>query len=149
MANNATAFLDSGAPMPVTQGVKQLVAQANLKIETWSLETALQKFGTDNVVFVDIRDVRELWRDGKVPGAVHAPRGMLEFWFDPDSPYHKPLFADDSKKFVLYCRSGWRSALATAALKDMGLDNVAHIDGGYSGWIEAGGASESVDPKSK
>lgn len=133
--------------MPVTKGVRELVAEASRKIQTLSLQEATERLGKDNVVFVDIRDVRELWRDGKVPGAVHAPRGMLEFWFDPDSPYHKPLFAEEDKQFVLYCRSGWRSALATAALKDMGLDNVAHIDGGYTAWMEAGGAIESVEPK--
>ena len=89
------------------------------------------------MVFVDIRDVRELERDGMIPGAVHAPRGMLEFWVDPDSPYYKPVFGED-KTFVLYCASAWRSSLATAALQDMGLAPVAHIEGGFKGWKAAG-----------
>lgn len=135
--------------MPVTKGVRQLVNEASARITTLPLNEAIKKLGDEHVVFVDIRDVRELWRDGKVTGAVHAPRGMLEFWFDPDSPYHKPMFADESKQFILYCRSAWRSALATAALKDMGLDNVAHIEGGYTAWLEAGASTEAVQPKSK
>ena len=82
---------------------------------------------------VDIRDIREL-SDGTIVGAVHAPRGMLEFWVDPASPYHKPLFADESREFVLFCGAGWRSALAAKALQDMGMTNVAHIDGGWARW---------------
>ena len=97
------------------------------------------------MVIVDIRDVRERQKLGFIPQSVHAPRGMLEFWVDPDSPYHKPVFAED-KKFILHCASGWRSALAAASLLDMGFE-VAHITEGFSGWVEAGGAVEMAEPR--
>jgi rhodanese-related sulfurtransferase len=89
-------------------------------------------------VFVDLRDVRELDHEGMVPDAFHAPRGMIEFWVDPESPYHKDIFAS-GKTFVFYCRSGWRSALSTKTVQDMGLDNVCHIGGGFGAWMEAEG----------
>ena len=89
-----------------------------------------------DVVLVDIRDVRELEREGQIPGAIHAPRGMLEFWVDPESPYFKPVFGG-GKKFVLYCQSGWRSTLATATLQNMGFDDVVHIEGGFDAWKQA------------
>jgi hypothetical protein len=89
------------------------------------------------VRFVDIRDVRELEREGQIPGAVHAPRGMLEFWVDPESPYYKPVLGQD-QDLVLYCQSGWRSALATATLVDMGVERIAHVDGGFAAWKAAG-----------
>ena len=89
-------------------------------------------------MFVDIRDVRELEREGTIPGAFHAPRGMLEFWVDPESPYHKEIFAS-GRRFVLYCASAWRSALAAKCLCDMGLEGVAHIEGGFTAWKAAGG----------
>ncbi len=127
----------------ITKGVKALVVEANAGIETLTLDDAAALHGGDDVVFIDLRDVRELWRDGKVAGAVHVPRGMLEFWIDPASPYHKPIFADD-KRFVLYCGSGWRSALATKVAQDMGLAPVCHIDGGYTAWKEAGLPTEDV-----
>jgi len=130
----------------ITTGVKQLVADANKEIESVSIEQAKALHGGDDVVFVDLRDIRELWRDGTIPGAVHAPRGMLEFWVDPGSPYHKDVFAS-GKKFVFYCASGWRSALATQAVQRMGLKPVAHIDGGFTGWREAGGPIEPKEPK--
>ena len=123
--------------MPITKGAKQLVAEANARIRTLSLEEARKKHGSPDVVFVDIRDVRELERDGMIPGAFHAPRGMLEFWVDPDSPYYKDVFGS-GKEFVFYCASAWRSALATAAVQDMGLAPVAHLEGGFSAWKKAG-----------
>ena len=123
--------------MPITKGYQQLIDEARARVRTLSLDEARAKFGDPGVVFVDIRDVRELERDGMIPGAVHAPRGMLEFWVDPDSPYYKPVFGED-KTFVLYCASAWRSSLATAALQDMGLAPVAHIEGGFKGWKAAG-----------
>lgn len=129
--------------MSVKVSAKQLVDAANARIRTLSLEEARAQHGEPTVQFVDIRDVRELEREGKVAGALHAPRGMLEFWFDPDSPYFKPVFGED-KLFVLYCQSGWRSALATAALKDMGLTNVSHIEGGFTAWRDAGAPTEVV-----
>jgi rhodanese-related sulfurtransferase len=113
--------------------VKSMVDDAMEVITTYSVEEAMELHGRDDVQFVDIRDVRELERDGVIPGAFHAPRGMLEFWVDPASPYHKPLFGED-KRFVLFCAAGWRSALATRTLQDMGMEKVAHIDGGFSAW---------------
>lgn len=123
--------------MKLKKSVKQLVAEANAEIETVPVAGAAALLDDPDVQFVDIRDVRELEREGMVPGAFHAPRGMLEFWVDPDSPYHKDVFAT-GKKFVLYCQSAWRSALATKALKDMGFEPIAHLEGGFRGWKEAG-----------
>lgn len=123
--------------MPITKGYQQLMAEARARIRTLSLPEALAKHGDPNVVFVDIRDVRELEREGMIPGAFHAPRGMLEFWVDPASPYHKEVFAS-GKEFVLYCQSAWRSSLATATLQDMGLAPVSHLEGGFKAWKEAG-----------
>lgn len=117
---------------------KQLVEEASAKIKTLSIEEAKVLLGKPDVQFVDIRDVRELDQEGTIPGALHAPRGMLEFWIDPDSPYFKPVFGEN-KQFIFFCRSSWRSALTTAALQDMGLENVAHIAGGYNAWKESGG----------
>ena len=122
----------------ITKGVKQLVEEANAEVETVPLDAAKALLEDDGVVFVDIRDVRELDREGMIPGALHAPRGMLEFWIDPDSPYHKDIFAS-GKKFLLYCAGAQRSALAAKAIQDMGLKPVAHLEGGFGGWKEAGG----------
>ena len=128
--------------------VKSMVDAANAAITTYSIEEARDLHGRDDVQFIDIRDVRELEREGVIPGAFHAPRGMLEFWVDPSSPYHKPLFAQD-KCFVLFCAAGWRSALATKTLQDMGLPKVAHIDGGFGAWKAAGApvADKAAHPK--
>lgn len=128
------------------KGVKQLVEEANSEIETVSIEDALALHGQENVTFVDIRDIRELERDGQVPGAVHAPRGMLEFWVDPDSPYHRDLFTNGNR-FVFYCASAWRSALATKAVQEMGLPNVCHMEGGFGAWKKSGGAIEERKPR--
>lgn len=128
-------------PQNITKGFKALVAEANSKIETIPTEAAKALVGRDDVVLVDLRDPRELEREGKMPGAFHCPRGMLEFWIDPESPYHKPIFAED-KKFVFFCGGGWRSALAAAAAQDMGLKPVAHIEGGFGAWKKAGGPVE-------
>ncbi|MFT6635044.1 rhodanese-like domain-containing protein [Alcanivorax sp.] len=132
--------------MALKKSSKQLVSEASEKIETLSLEETKALVGNSDVQFVDIRDVRELNKEGTIPGAIHAPRGMLEFWVDPDSPYFKPVFAED-KKFILFCRSSWRSALAAATLKEMGLNNVAHISGGYGAWVESGGETVPVKKK--
>jgi rhodanese-related sulfurtransferase len=113
------------------------MAEAREKIRTLTLAEAEALLDDPNVVFVDIRDVRELEREGIIPGSFHAPRGMLEFWVDPESPYYKDIFGS-GKEFVLYCQSAWRSSLATAALQDMGLTNVCHIEGGFGAWKEAG-----------
>ncbi len=128
------------------KGYKQLVEEAEALIETLPLGDAEALIEDDNVTFVDIRDIRELQREGKLPGATHAPRGMLEFWVDPDSPYHRELFAED-KKFVFYCASAWRSALATRTVQEMGMENVCHLEGGFSAWKEAGLPIEAVEKK--
>ncbi len=119
------------------KSVKSMVDDAMSVITTYSVEEAMELHGRDDVQFVDLRDVRELEREGVIPGAFHAPRGMLEFWVDPESPYHKPVFGQD-KRFVLFCAAGWRSALATRTLQDMGLPKVAHIDGGFTAWKDKG-----------
>ncbi|HEV7913100.1 MAG TPA: rhodanese-like domain-containing protein [Albitalea sp.] len=116
---------------------KAMVDEAMELVTTYTVEQAKALHGDPGVQFVDVRDVRELERDGVIPGAMHAPRGMLEFWVDPDSPYHREEFARD-KEYVLFCAAGWRSALATRTLMDMGMARVAHIEGGFSAWKEAG-----------
>lgn len=121
----------------IIKGYKQLVAEAEANIETLTADEAVALQGSDDVVFVDIRDPRELDRMGRFDGAVHAPRGMLEFWVDPDSPYHKPVFAQD-KKYVFFCAGGLRSALATKQLQDMGMKPVAHVEGGFGALKKAG-----------
>ncbi len=123
------------------RGYKEMLAEANARIETVSPETAQEMLGRDDVLFVDLRDPREREREGMIPGAFSCPRGMLEFWIDPESPYHKTEFAS-GKRFVFFCAGGWRSALATATAKDMGLDKACHIDGGFGAWRKAGGAVE-------
>lgn len=124
---------------------EQLVAAAEAEIETIDISTAQQLLDDPLTTFVDIRDVRELWREGKLPGAVHAPRGMLEFWIDPASPYHRELFAED-KKFVFYCASAWRSALAAQTAQNMGL-TCCHMGGGFTAWREANAPIEAVEAK--
>jgi len=133
-------------PLEIRKGYKQLVAEAEQEIETISVRDALELHGRDDVVFVDLRDVRELWREGYIPDAFHCPRGMLEFWIDPESIYYKDLFAC-GKKFIFYCNLGWRSALAARDSQEMGLTPVAHIGGGFDAWKEAGGPVARKDPK--
>ncbi len=128
--------------MPKTAA--QMVDEAMQQVKTLSVQEAMDLHGREDTQFVDIRDVRELKREGAVPGALHAPRGMLEFWVDPTCVYHRDAFAAD-KHFVFFCAAGWRSALATKTVQEMGLDNVSHIDGGFTAWKEAGGPVESKD----
>jgi rhodanese-related sulfurtransferase len=130
----------------ITTSVKSLVEAAEREIENLSVEQAVGLHWRDDVVLVDIRDIRELQRDGRVPGAFHCPRGMLEFWIDPESPYHKPAFAQD-KTFVFFCAGGLRSALAAQTAHRMGLKPVAHIRGGFGAWKKAGGPVEEMPPK--
>ncbi len=125
-------------------GYRQLIEDAEREIETLTPADVLALGNDPDVVLVDLRDIRELQREGKVPNAFHAPRGMLEFWVDPDSPYHKDIFSS-GKRFVFYCQSGWRSALATQAVQRMGLPRVAHIGGGFTAWKAAGGEVEAVE----
>ena len=130
--------------MPISKGYQQLVAEAMAEVTTYSVAEVQARLHDASVQIVDIRDIREL-AEGTVLGAYHAPRGMLEFWVDPASPYHKPLFADESKEFILFCGAGWRSALAAKALQDMGMTNVAHIDGGYTEWVKQGAPTEILE----
>ena len=117
-------------------GYQALIAEALSKIETLNLEQANALVGDADTSFIDIRDIRELEREGMLPGALHAPRGMLEFWVDPESPYYKPVFGE-GKRLVLYCASAWRSALATETLQRMGVPRVCHIAGGFTAWKAA------------
>ena len=127
----------------ITKHVKDMVAEANAVVATMPIEEAKALLGSEDHVFVDLRDPRELKREGKIPGAFSCPRGMLEFWIDPESPYHKDVFAQD-KTFVFYCASAWRSALSARLAQEMGLQPVAHIEGGFSAWKKAGGEVEEV-----
>ena len=128
-------------PQKITTSSKSLVEAAKRLIEEIPAAEAVKLAGRDDVVLVDIRDPRELERDGKVPGAFHMTRGMLEFWIDPESVYFKPIFGED-KKFVFFCAGGMRSVLATKTAQDMGLKPVAHMLGGFKAWKEAGGPVE-------
>lgn len=117
-----------------------MIEVAERDIETMPIAEALSSLGSADTIFIDLRDIREIQRDGLIPGAFHCPRGMLEFWVHPESPYHKPIFAEQGKKFVFYCASGWRSALATRDVQALGLSPVAHVEGGFSAWKNAGGS---------
>ena len=128
-------------PQNITTGYQELCDAAEREVETLPVGQAIELAGRDDTVLVDIRDIRELQREGRVPGAFHCPRGMLEFWIDPRSKYHKPVFAQD-KKFVFFCAGGLRSALAAQTAQRMGLKPVAHIRGGFGAWKKAGGAVE-------
>ena len=132
--------------MKLKIGYQELIANAMVQIETVPLDIAKQFLDDPNTVFVDIRDVRELEREGMISNAFHAPRGMLEFWVDPDSPYYKPIFGE-GKRLVLYCASAWRSALATHTLQKMGLPGVCHLEGGFTAWKKADLPIQEKSPK--
>ena len=121
--------------MAITKGIRQLVAEADAAVETVTATDARQR-QAQGAVIVDLRDIRERARDGFIPGSFHAPRGMIEFWVDPDSPYFKDIFGS-GREFIFHCASGWRSALATKAVQDMGLGPVSHIGGGFTEWKKA------------
>ena len=125
---------------------KELIDNALSEIETLDVDDAIALLEKEDTVFVDLRDPRELQREGKIPNAFHATRGMIEFWVDPSSPYYKDIFGS-GKRFVFYCQSGWRSALATKTVQDMGLENVCHIGDGYRGWKDSGAPTETVEKK--
>ncbi|MBP8895752.1 MAG: rhodanese-like domain-containing protein [Ottowia sp.] len=131
--------------MPITKGFRALVDEAMAQVTTYNVDQVRQRLDDPALQLVDIRDARELEREGTLPGAINAPRGMLEFWVDPDSPYYKPVFGDAGKQYVLFCGGGWRSALAAKALQDMGMTNVAHIDGGFTEWAKQGAPVESYE----
>ena len=119
--------------MPVTKTVKMLVAEAKEQTNSISPVDAHDQQQAGDAILIDIRDIRELQRDGRINGAFHAPRGMLEFWADPDSPYHKDIFATGAE-LVLFCASSWRSALAAKTLQDMGFRNIRDMEGGFTAW---------------
>ncbi|MEY8800362.1 rhodanese-like domain-containing protein [Leisingera sp. XS_AS12] len=125
-------------PQTITKGIKALLAEANDRVATLSVAQAKQAHQDDAYVFVDLRDIRELQRSGMIPGAFSCPRGMLEFWIDPDSPYHKPIFNQD-KTYVFYCASAWRSALSARTAMEMGLNPVLHLEGGFGEWMKQDG----------
>jgi rhodanese-related sulfurtransferase len=133
-------------PQTISTGYKTLVDAAEREIETLPAAEAVKLAGRGDTVLVDIRDIRELQREGRVTGAFHCPRGLLEFWIDPASPYHKPTFAED-KKFVFFCAGGLRSALAAQTAQAMGLKPVAHIAGGFGAWKAAGGPVEAPEAR--
>ena len=132
--------------MPITKSSSALVAEAMAQVTTYTVAEVVARLADPAVQLVDIRDVREL-ADGLAQGALHAPRGMLEFWVDPASAYHKPVFADEGKEFILYCGLGWRSALTAKTLQDMGMTNVAHVDGGFTAWKDAGAPVETLEQR--
>ena len=133
-------------PQNIVVGHKQLMAEAEAEVDSISTADAIAVLGQPDVAIIDIRDPREIEREGRIPGSFHAPRGMLEFWVDPESPYHKPIFAEE-KKFSVHCASGWRSLLATQVLQRMGLKPVFNLKGGFGAWKEAGGPVEMVEKK--
>lgn len=129
----------------VTRSSADLVAAAEAEVETLSFEEAVSAHDA-GALLVDVRDVREIQQGGRIPGSYHAPRGMLEFWIDPESPYHRETLSS-AEHIVLYCDLGWRSALAAKTLQDMGMANVSHLGGGYSGWKAEGGPVEGPEPR--
>lgn len=130
--------------MPITKGFRALVDEAMAVVTTYSVAEVQARLGDGRLQLVDIRDPRELERGGTLPGALLAPRGMLEFWVDPASPYYKPVFGDEDKEYVLFCGAGWRSALAAKTLQEMGMANVGHMDGGFADWTQQGGPVQTL-----
>ena len=128
--------------------VRQMVEDADREIETVPVAEAIKLVGKPGITFIDLRDPRELWRDGTIPGSINVTRGMLEMWVDPESPYAKDYF-QTGNKFIFFCAGAWRSALATKTAQDMGLAPVAHLEGGLGAWKKAGGPVEKVEPKQK
>ncbi|MBC8408548.1 rhodanese-like domain-containing protein [Paracoccaceae bacterium] len=128
----------------IVKSTKSLIAEANKIVETISIEEAKKIVSSEKHILIDLRDIRELKREGKIPGAFSCPRGMLEFWIDPESPYHKEIFNQD-KTYVFYCASAWRSALSAKTAMDMGLKPVLHIEGGFMAWKKADGDVETLD----
>ena len=136
--------------MTVRNGVsyETLLSEANLRVEIITPATLTLEIGGSDLAVIDLRDIRELQREGHLPGAVHAPRGMLEFWIDPSSPYARPIFQED-KRFVFYCQSGWRSALACDVAGRLGLERASHLEGGFAAWKENGGEVVPYEKKKR
>ena len=130
--------------LKIRKSCQALVEEADAIVGHVTVDEARGLLGRDDTLFIDLRDIRELKREGRIPGAFHCPRGLLEFWIDPDSPYHKPVFTEE-KRFVFFCGGGWRSALAARSALEMGLEPVTHLKGGFSEWREAGAPVERED----
>ena len=133
-------------PQAITHGYKAMMSEARSRVTSLTVAEAMAKASRPGVVILDVRDIREIERDGRIPGSFHAPRGMLEFWADPESPYHKPIFAADGT-FIVHCASGSRSLLAADTLQRMGIKPVFNLDGGFAAWRAAGGNTETVTEK--
>ncbi len=127
--------------------ILELVDAAETQIDWLSVDDVKALYAEPHVTVIDARDIREIWREGRIPGAYHMPRGMTEFWVDETSPYFKDIFKAADQQFIFYCNKGWRSALAGKAAHDVGLKNVAHMRGGFTAWAEAGYPAESVEKK--
>jgi rhodanese-related sulfurtransferase len=123
----------------LTMGIMQMAEQALTEIDTMTCEEAVERKDDEGLVFVDVRDIREVEQSDTIEGSHHAPRGMIEFWFDPESPYHREIYADKDKTYVLFCNGNPRSALSAKALKDIGITNIAQLSGGMPAWRDAGG----------
>ncbi len=132
--------------MKLKIGVKELVARAQKQVVTLSPQEVQERREKEGVLLIDLRDIRELQREGKIPGSVHIPRGMLEFWIDPESPYYKKFF-NEAKEIIFHCNKGWRSALSTLTAKEMGVNNISHLDGGFDRWKEEINIIEAVEKK--
>ena len=130
----------------IIKGIKDLLSEANQAVTTVSAEKCKTIKKNKDFVFVDLRDYREILKEGKIPGSFSCPRGILEFWIDPDSPYHKDFF-NQEKTYIFYCASTWRSALAVKVAMEMGLSPVFHLEGGYNEWLKQGGAVENINKK--
>jgi rhodanese-related sulfurtransferase len=141
LVQTSTKRMDISMPKTLNTSVAQMVKNARGKIEEIDAGDVIAMLGKASVLIVDIRDVRERQRGGHIPGSFHCPRGMAEFWVDPDSPYYKDIFGRDAK-FIFHCASGWRSALTVETLQQMGFENIAHIKDGFTSWKEAGGPIE-------
>lgn len=128
--------------MPLRKSSAQMVAEARARIEELETADLIALLGDPDTVIVDIRDIRERERSGFIPGSVHAPRGMVEFWVDPDSPYFKDVFGQEGKRYVFHCAAGWRSALTVATLQEMGFP-AAHLKDGFADWVAQGGPVEN------
>ncbi|PSQ13153.1 sulfurtransferase [Halobacteriales archaeon QS_7_68_65] len=123
-----------------------LVEDAERDVESIPVDTLEAELAAGETTALDVRDIREVWIEGSIPDAEHAPRGMLEFWADPGTNYHKE-FLDPDRRYVLYCNEAGRSALAAKRLAEMGYDDVAHLEGGFTAWQESGGDVVDVPQK--
>ena len=140
--------MERHVPLEIKRSVKQMLDESMAEIETLSVDQARAVHGKPGYTFIDLRDPRELWREGGVPDAINVTRGMLEMWIDPGTPYFKEFFRSGDK-FVFFCAGGVRSALAAKTAQDMGLTPVCHVEGGFGAWKKAGAPVVTVEPKTK